>query len=250
MKRPDPIIFIFKDSGNLARDLARRICSLVGETREPGRKFNLALSGGSTPRKLFQELAKTCLDPGTWDDVRFFWVDERCVPPDHPESNYRMAHDIFLGNLPQTENTVFRMRGEDNPAEEAERYGQLILEMVPEEEGIPEFDLILLGMGGDGHTASIFPGQTELLWTDRLCDVAVHPESGQKRITLTGKVLNNAVNVFFLVAGEDKAGMVAAIIGGPDRKDLPASHIRPRGHLYWFLDQSAATLLNKKQNPG
>ena len=118
---------------------------------------------------------------------------------------------------------------------------------MPDREGLPAFDLVLLGMGSDGHTASIFPDQMQLLSTDNICDVGVHSKSGQNRITLTGNVINNAHLVYFMVTGAEKAEIVASIIDGrPGREKYPAAHINPiHGTLTWFLDDSAATILKK-----
>jgi len=245
-------IFTFPSSEHLAHILAEKVLNLVRQSIITGRNFNVALSGGSTPRILFEHIAALYRDPGIWDNVGFYWVDERCVPPDHPESNYRMAREVLLRYLSHPYDRVFRMMGEEDPHMEAERYGRLVIEQVPNVKNLPAFDLILLGMGRDGHTASIFPDQMELLWTDSVCAVGVHPGSGQRRITLTGKVINNAENVFFLVTGQEKAGTAARIIceaGG--YLDYPAAHIKPsRGILSWFLDDAAAQLLHTMENPG
>ncbi|MFC2112712.1 6-phosphogluconolactonase [Bacteroidota bacterium] len=252
MSTTKPRIYTFGNSEQLAQFLAEKVLNLIKDSIISERIFNIALSGGSTPRILFEHIAKFYTDPGIWDNVRFYWVDERCVPPDHPESNFCIAYETFLRYLSHSNEYVFRMRGEEDPHAEAERYSQLIKDQVSETEKIPAFDLVLLGMGGDGHTASIFPGQMELMWTDRLCGVGIHPETGQQRITLTGNVINNAENVFFLVAGEDKAKMVARIINeGVAEEELPAAQISPtRGNLSWFLDAAAASQLTKQENPG
>ena len=229
--------------------LTEKIQNLIRAALISGRGFNIALSGGSTPGILFEYIVKSYSkdDPGIWEKVHFYWVDERCVPPDHPESNYRMVNDTLLGKLPHSDNYVFRMRGEMEPQAEAARYSQLLKEQLPSVNELPVFDLVLLGMGKDGHTASIFPDQMELLYTDNLCDVGVHPESGQQRLTLTGRVINNADNVFFLVTGKDKATRLAEILGrGKQAETFPASYIKPvHGKLSWFLDNEAAKLLQK-----
>jgi 6-phosphogluconolactonase len=252
MRQNDPQIFTFPDTEHLASILTVEILNLVKNSMSTGRRFNIALSGGSTPRILFEHIAKFYKDPGIWDNVSFYWVDERCVHPDHPESNFRMANEIFLCNLPHPNEQVFRMKGEEDPHLEANRYSRLIFNQVHNADNLPAFNLIMLGLGGDGHTASIFPGQLELLWTDNFCDVGVHPGTGQKRITLTGKVINNAENVFFLVSGREKAKMVARIIcEGSGKEELPATFINPEhGNLSWFLDEAAASLLHNKENPG
>ena len=251
--KKEPEVFTFASPENLARFLAEKVLNLIKDAVIAGSEFHIALSGGSTPRVLFEIIADNYSDPGIWDQVRFYWADERCVPPDHPESNYRMAYHTFLRYLAHSNDYVFRIYGEEDPHLEAERYGEILRQNVPMKNGLPEFDLVLLGMGGDGHTASIFPEQMELLWTDRLCDVGIHPGSGQRRITMTGKVINNAKNVFFLVTGEDKARTIADIIcRNRKSENYPASHIDPvHGKLTWFLDSGSGSILNKMESkPG
>ena len=247
MSAGGPEIFSFRTKEDLIMMLAEKIQNLIRDTLISGRDFNIALSGGSTPGILFEYIVNSDQrdESGIWEKVRFYWVDERCVPPDHPESNYRMANDTLLSNLPHSDKYVFRMKGEMDPQTEAARYSQLLKGQLPSVNNLPVFDLVLLGMGKDGHTASIFPDQMELLSTENLCDIGVHPESGQHRLTLTGKVINNADHVFFLVTGADKATTVAEILGsGPQAENFPASHIKPvYGNLLWFLDDPAASLL-------
>ena len=161
MRQNDPQIFTFPDTEHLARILTVEVLNLVKDSMSTGRRFNIALSGGSTPRILFEHIAKFYKDPGIWDNVSFYWVDERCVPPDHPESNFRMANEIFLCNLSHPNDQVFRMKGEEDPHLEANRYSRLIFNQVHNADNLPAFNLIMLGLGGDGHTASIFPGQLE-----------------------------------------------------------------------------------------
>ncbi len=202
---------------------------------------SIALSGGSTPKVLFGLLANNYKDDMDWVKIQFFWGDERCVPTSHEESNYRMTREYLLDHIFVPQRNIHRIHGEENPDNEALRYGRHIQTTVANRDGYPQFDLIILGMGDDGHTASIFPDQMELLSSDDVCRVATHPESGQKRITLTGKVINNAKNVAFLVTGENKKDMVKMILGNhPEASGYPASHIRPVGNLFWYLDESAA----------
>jgi 6-phosphogluconolactonase len=229
----------------LADRLASDILDLILE--EPEKPFNIALSGGSTPGILFKFLTQRSsgLDVSLWENVSFYWVDERCVPPAHDESNYRMANKMLIKNIPVKPEKVHRMRGEDDPVQEAFRYSGLLRKKLPGQGGLPVFDLILLGMGGDGHTASIFPDQMDLLSSEKICSVGYHPETGQARITLTGPVINNASRVIFLVSGKDKAKVLKAILGsGPPDSAYPASHIIPtKGSLTWYLDRSAAAML-------
>ena len=153
-----------------------------------------------------------------------------------------MTKDHLLSKIDFPEENVHRIKGEDDPEQEAARYSAEILKNVPGENMIPRFDIIILGMGPDGHTASIFPHQMELLTTARICDVATHPESGQKRITLTGKVLNQANKVAFLVTGGNKKEKVKEILTKTGNWKLyPAAHVKPiNGELIWFLDDSAS----------
>jgi 6-phosphogluconolactonase len=209
--------------------------------------INLALSGGSTPKALFRCWAAHYHDSIDWEKIRFFWGDERCVPPDDEESNYRWADELFLSPLGVPQAHIFRIRGEAPPEQEAQRYAQVLQQLLPSRNGLPAFDLILLGMGEDGHTASIFPNQMELLQAPGSCAVAAHPETGQQRITLTGKVINNTQAAVFLAAGAGKAQKVREIIGHlPGSEQYPAAGIHPfEGSLHWFLDEAAAQLLAK-----
>ncbi|MCB0569914.1 MAG: 6-phosphogluconolactonase [Phaeodactylibacter sp.] len=202
---------------------------------------HLALSGGSTPRALFRHWAEHYRERIDWSSIHFYWGDERCVPPDDEESNFRMAHKLLLGPLGIPENQIYRIRGEAEPEAEAERYGRLLQQQLPTRHGLPAFDMIMLGMGEDGHTASIFPHQMELLTWPTPCAVAIHPETGQGRVTLTGPVLNNASEVAFLVTGAGKAEKVKEIFTGTDSsRRYPAAHINPKGgKLLWFTDEAA-----------
>lgn len=202
----------------------------------------VALSGGSTPKALFRLWAEQYRDRIDWQKIHFFWGDERCVPPGDEESNFKMANDLLLSGIGIPPQNIHRIRGEADPDAEARRYAEDILRTVASSHGLPSFDMILLGMGDDGHTASIFPHQMELLSAKALCGVATHPESGQKRITLTGRVLNNAAEVAFLVTGSGKAQKLEEIVKGKKGSDkYPAAHIGPaHGALHWFVDQAAA----------
>ena len=156
-----------------------------------------------------------------------------------------MAKDSFLDYLPIPANNIFRIRGEDNPSVEAGRYDEIVRQFVPSFQNIPQFDFIMLGLGEDGHTASIFPGDLHLFISDRLFEVAVNPQTKQKRITVTGKMINHARNILFLVTGESKAEMVARIIKKREGwEKLPASLVHPeKGELLWLLDEKAAAKL-------
>lgn len=204
--------------------------------------FTVALSGGSTPKRLFELWAKEYRTAVDWSKVRFFWGDERCVPPNHEESNYGMTKSLLFNHIDIPEENIHRVIGEADPAAEAVRYGEEISDNTEEQrDGYPVFDLIILGMGSDGHTASIFPHQMELLTVEEFCGVATHPESGQKRVSITGNVINRANTVAFLVTGESKQEKVASILGRTKESlQYPAAHIQPlSGDLHWFLDAAA-----------
>ena len=209
-------------------------------------RFTIALSGGSTPAVLFKLWADNYSDTIDWSKIHFFWGDERCVPPSDEESNFKMTNDLLFAKVGVSTSNIHRVHGEATPAEEAKRYSKVIEKNVDIIDGLPRFDLVMLGMGGDGHTASIFPHQMELLTEKAWCAVATHPESGQKRVSLTGPVINNAANVTFLVTGASKTEKVQSILQGEDiSENYPAAHIKPsKGSLYWFLDKAAAGILS------
>lgn len=206
-------------------------------------EFYLCLSGGSTPEIIFQNLAKDHKSRIDWSKVRLFWGDERCVPPDDDESNYGMTNKNLLSFINIPEKNVHRIEGEGNPEEEAARYSEEIRNNVPLNNGFPKFDLVMLGLGEDGHTASIFPNQMYLLHSEKIFEVATHPATGQKRITLTGNTINNAKEIIFLVTGEHKASILRQILK-ENNGTLPATHIQPvSGSLKFYIDESAAKLL-------
>lgn len=218
---------------------------LKSEVESSEHIFNLALSGGSTPKNIFNFLANNYQTKIEWTKINFFWGDERCVPPDNDESNYKMAFDNLLSKVNIRVENIHRILGEDIPEVEAARYSGVIKKNVSLENGIPIFDMIILGLGEDGHTASIFPNQLNLINENTICAVAIHPSSNQKRITLTGKVINSAKNIVFVVTGEKKNKVAYDIINNKiTSKQYPASSIHPiNGKLIWLMDKSAASLL-------
>ena len=241
----EPELKIYDDAASVTEAFAKHLAQWIEESENPF--FHVALSGGSTPKLLFRHLAENYKDTIEWSKVHFWWGDERMVPADDDESNYKMTNELLFSHIDIPEGNVHRIRGEEDPPTESVRYGDEIESLVPEKETWPAFDLIILGMGDDGHTASIFPNQMELLHSLDVCEVATHPSSGQKRITLTGKVLNSAEKTAFLVTGENKADRLQEIFSDSDKgRLLPAFHIHPKGELYWFVDQAAAGKLEKK----
>lgn len=213
--------------------------------------FNVALSGGSTPGGLYALLADKShpfRDRLPWQRMHVFWGDERCVPPDNPESNYHMAWQTLLSRVPLSPGNIHRVSGEleDAPLA-AKEYERLLCRHFQLKPGqAPRFDLILLGMGSDGHVASLFPGSAALKENKKLVSAVWDPKKRIHRITFTFPVLNNAMNIRFLVAGENKAEAVhKALKGGSGSVDLPVRGIQPvNGSLVWFLDLAAASLLS------
>lgn len=246
----EPVIRIFPTMDRLARAFAADLSSKINAEVQKHKIFNIALSGGNTPRIIFDELADHYSGAIPWKNVHLFWGDERCVPSTHPDSNYKMAwqHLIDRINIPGA--NIHRIVGEAKPEAEATRYSREISDFTRSRNGWPELDMILLGVGEDGHTASIFPNQMELLHSDRICAVSVHPQTGQKRITITGEVIHMARSVVFLVGGNNKAGVIKSILqheasaGG-----YPAAKVAEKaGNVEWYLDKEAAGLLDDRTN--
>jgi 6-phosphogluconolactonase len=238
-------LHIFKNQEDLANQFARQIMDWVQD--HSGKTFNMAISGGKTPDLLFSVLAQKFADSALWQKVHFWWVDERMVSPENAESNFGVANKLFFSKISIPKENIRRIKGENEPDSEALAYSQQIQNNLAQQNGWPVFDLILLGMGDDGHTASIFPDQMELLDSDKICAVAKHPSTGQKRITLTGKVINNADKVCFLIAGENKAKRISEIFSGNKTvHQLPAAHIKPlKNNAVWYVDKFAAEKVGK-----
>lgn len=254
-------IRIYHDPAELALKAARRFARLADQYVIGCGRFTVALSGGSTPRAM---LALLAADPFVatvpWESIHFFWGDERCVPPDHPDSNYRMAAEALLSKVVPLEN-IFRIPAElPDAAQAAEEYAATLRQFFLARPGanktgtaplssLPRFDLVFLGMGPDGHTASLFP-HTEALQAGERIVVANYVEKFKaNRITLTAATINNARNVTFLVAGADKAEALSHVLEGPYQPELyPSQLIRPaNGTLLWMVDEPAARSGNFKQ---
>lgn len=234
-----PQIKIFADK----TDLSRFFGDILEKESNEKDSVTIALSGGSTPKAIFDILASEYQNRIKWEKLRFFWGDERCVKPNDAESNYGMTRIHLFDKVPVSESNIFRVKGELSPDEAASNYETTIGSELPKENGWPQFDLMILGMGDDGHTASIFPFQIELWDSEKICEVATHPDSGQKRVTLTGNVINNAKQIIFLVTGKNKAGKAHEIINEKGNfKAYPASLVNKKSSL-WMMDEDAAALL-------
>jgi 6-phosphogluconolactonase len=212
-------------------------------------RFTIALSGGSTPKNLYTLLATNARTSLPWDRMYFFWSDERHVPPDDPESNYRMAEEAILSKIPVAAGNVFRVPAENpDAAAAAEAYEQTLRKFFAVEAGqVPRFDLILLGMGPDGHTASLFPETAALREKSRLVVANRVEKLKTSRITFTLPLLNAARCVAFLVSGTDKASALHEVLeGNAQGEQYPAKLVQPSdGKLIWFLDRAAASGLTQ-----
>ncbi|HWO56844.1 MAG TPA: 6-phosphogluconolactonase [bacterium] len=230
----NPDFQVFPDRAALAAAAAAHILDVAGAAIDRGGICRVALSGGQTPEPVYRLLVSARID---WYRVHLFWTDERCVPPDHPESNYGMARRALLDHVPAPPGNVHRIHGEDPPAQAAADYERQLRDHFGAP--LPRFDLILLGLGADGHTASLFPNSTALREHKRLVTPVQHPATGQWRVTLTLPSLNAAVSVAVLASGADKAEAVRQTRSGSE-PSLPLAQVHPAdGHLRWFVDRAA-----------
>lgn len=235
-------IKIFLSPEDAASKIAEEITEMVTANSMENNDTFISLSGGSTPKTLFNKISDEFADRIDWNRVHLFWGDERCVPPDDKQSNYGMTKDYLLDNINIPEANVHRIRGEDDPAEEAARIAEEIKTFVPFVNSLPQFDLSILGLGEDGHTASLFPGKKLKNIAEKTAGVAVHPESGQKRISLTSEVVSNSKQNIFFVTGEKKADIIYDIMSRKDSgKKYPAARIKASEMLKWYLDERAAS---------
>lgn len=235
---------IFDSPLELARSLSFEIQNAVNNKTD---KYALSISGGSTPTILFNQLAqppfKNEID---WDKLNFFWCDERCVDPSDIQSNYGEVKKTLFNFISIPKKNIHRIHGESDPNEETVRYASEIESFLPiTGNKLPQFDWVLLGLGDDGHTASLFPGKNFLFIFSNIAGVAQHPATGQKRISLTKEILNNSKRITFIVTGKGKAKVISEILNGlPISKNYPASEIKPTdGIIDWMLDKESAFYL-------
>lgn len=241
---------VFKTFDELAQGVVSYILLAIGQTLSAQDRFSLVLAGGSTPRAAYALLG----EPATagqidWARVHIFWGDERCVPPDHNESNYRMARDTLLGRLPLPEYNIHRIQGELPPQVAADAYLQELEGFFVGQSGLPRFDLVLLGMGEDGHVASLFPGEAALEEVDRWVVAVKHnrpPAPLVDRVSVTLPVINAARRVALIVSGSGKAERVRQALSGADALEtLPVQRVKPQqGELIWLLDEGSAKWIN------
>lgn len=235
------MISVFDDAEALSRGAAKLLVSAARKAVAARGRFSVALSGGSTPRRTYEVLAQPPFrDEAPWAQTHIFWGDERCVEPEDPRSNARMAREALLQRVPIPTGQVYPMVCHPTPAAGARRYEALLRDFFGA--GAPRFDLILLGLGENGHTASLFPGDPVLSEPERWVAEVYVAEQDLYRLTLTPAIINQARLVAFLVTGAAKAAVVQEVRQGPrDPRRLPAQLIQPeRGELHWLLDQGAA----------
>ena len=244
-----------KDGEELFKRAAEFVVGAASEALRERGTFSIALSGGSTPRSLYRLLAD---DPSLrsripWEKTHVFWGDERCVPPDHPDSNFKMAQEALLSKVPVHEGLVHRIRGEDpKPSRAAADYEATLRAALEKKKGVPRLDLVLLGLGPEAHTASLFPGTRALKEKSRLAVATWVGKLDAHRVTLTAPALNGARLVLFLVSGGEKALALKAVLQGPfEPEQLPAQLIRPKaGRLVFLADEAAAHLVGAPSRQG
>ncbi len=238
-----PDITVLPDLEAISHEAARWMVVGAREAALFTGRCTVALSGGSTPRRLYQLLAsEEYRDVVPWDDIEWYWGDERCVPPDHEASNYRMAWDTMLSRAPVQPGSIFRMPGEaTDHARAALRYENLLRDRLPD----LAFDLVLLGVGDDGHTASLFPRSTALSERERLVLHTRAPKGSESpdRLSVTLPLLAHARNILVLAAGKSKQPIVNAVLASPElaAARYPVARVKTSGHLTWLVDQAAGS---------
>ena len=246
MESGTPNIKISKDIEALSENFCVELINEINSLLLKNSKVNIALSGGNTPKAIFQKVV-SFKEKINWGKVNFFLGDERCVPPEDPESNYAMVEKYLFDHITIPSENIFRIKGERDPWDEAKRYSDVIRNNLSIHNNLPAFEIMLLGLGEDGHTASIFPDQMELLESDNVYEIAFHPTTKQKRITITGRIINNSKRIYFLVAGKNKAAAVRKILNKEGNyTQLPGYYIKPvNGKVTWFLDKEATSEINQ-----
>jgi 6-phosphogluconolactonase len=247
----EPKLIILNDAQELYVRAAEEVAHITGEAICTHGEFTFCLSGGSTPAATYDLLATRFRLSVDWKEVQFFWGDERCVPPDHAESNYAMANRTMLSKLALRPDQVHRMRGDDPPAAAAAAYEDLLRKrfgLDDSESEFPRFDLVMLGLGDNRHTASLFPGDPAVHETQRLVVAVEVDAEPPRRLTITPPVINHAQRVMFVVAGQGKAAAVKDVLEGPwDPDKFPAQIVAPAGgEVIWILDKAAASLLSPR----
>ncbi|MFB3820389.1 MAG: 6-phosphogluconolactonase [Candidatus Methylomirabilales bacterium] len=246
-----PAVVLSESPSSAADAAAVRVADVLRRAIDRRGHAAIALSGGKTPRETYARLAQPPhVHAVAWGQVEVFWGDERCVPPDHAQSNYRMALEAWLFDAPIPKRNIHRMRGEADPKAAAREYEETlrVALQVPARE-TPRLDLVLLGIGLDGHTASLFPGSPALTEDNRLVVATFVQKVNGWRLTATPRLLNAARHVIFLVTGAEKAAIVREVLRGPVAPErLPAQIVQPGdGRVEWLLDRDAGKLLSNAE---
>lgn len=243
-----PEIRIFKDLEELSDAAAQLFIEQADQSITDRHRFLVALNGGTTPRHLFKLLATTSPEQVDWSKVHMFWGDERCVPPEEAGSSYGQAWDIFLSRVPIPDSNIHRIKGELGPVEASKEYALVLKEYASPPLAWPHFDLVYLGMGEDGHTASLFPGSPVDPSEPTMPVTAQYQDRPAERVTLTPLAFNSARMVVFMATGAKKADMLAEVLSdryNPER--YPAQRIQPNdGRLIWLVDEGAASKLHRE----
>lgn len=243
-----PEVRIFRDLEELSRAAAELFVNQAAQSITEQSRFLVALNGGSTPNRLFQLLATDFREQVDWSKVQIFWGDERCVPPDDPGSSYGQARASLLGHVPIPDTNIHRVQGELGPVEGSKDYARTLKQFASPPFDWPRFDLVYLGMGEDGHTASLFPGSPVDVTEPTMPITAHYQDRPANRVTLTPVVFNNARMIAFMATGEKKAQTLAEVLSDRYNPELyPAQRIRPTdGKLIWLVDVAAASKLPEK----
>jgi 6-phosphogluconolactonase len=239
-----PQVRVFPDLETLSRGAAVFFSEISVKVLAAQGRFAVALSGGSTPRRFYTFLGENPFRKDiSWEQVHFFWVDERCVSRDHPESNFKLVADTIFSHIDVPDKNIHRIKGESGPGQAAKEYEQDIRTFFGAS-SLPMFDLVVLGAGEDGHTASLFPDGETLREYDRVAAPVYLEPPKLNRVTLTVPILNDAAQILFLASGPAKAEIVREILENGNQKQYPAGLVHPvRGNITWFLDRDAAGLL-------
>jgi 6-phosphogluconolactonase len=242
-----PEIRIFNDLEDLSHEAANLFIEQAALSIAERNRFLVALNGGNTPTRLFQLLATGEREKVDWSNVHVFWGDERCVPPEEAGSSYGQARDVLLSHVPIPDSNIHRIKGELGPAEASTEYSLTLKGFASPPLEWPRFDLVYLGMGEDGHTASLFPGSPVDVSEPTMPVTAHYQDRPASRVTLTPVVFNSARIIVFMAAGEKKADTLAEVLGGTRTRNpelYPAQRIDPKdGRLVWLLDGDAASKL-------
>jgi len=243
-----PDIRIFQNTESLSHHAANIFSEQAAQSINNRNRFLVALNGGSTPTRLFQLLATDYRDKIDWSKTHIFWGDERCVPPDDPGSSYGQARDVLLSHVPIPDSNIHRVNTDLKPAEASRDYSLTLSQFASPPLDVPRFDLVYLGMGEDGHTASLFPGSPVQVTESVLPVTAQYQDRPANRVTMTQLVFNQAHMIVFMATGEKKAFTLAEVLGDRYNPELyPAQRINPKdGQLIWLVDESATGKLPRK----